>query len=182
MLEKKFTIYLRRNKVNGKCYIGQTCDFDRRERQWKSLNHHYANDHIYNDRAKYGLDNWTVETLAEADNQEDAWELEQRFINDYNTLWPNGYNLAKGGSGHNGCKHSDETIRKISDAKKGKQFNREDLSKQVYQYTLDGELVKVWPSTMECNRNGYGQGNVSACCRGKLKKYKGYRWSYSPIP
>ena len=56
-------------------------------------------------------------------------------------------------------------------------------SKIVYQYTLDGELVKVFPSTMECGRNGYKQGSVAACCRGKYgcKTHKGYRWSYIPL-
>lgn len=54
-------------------------------------------------------------------------------------------------------------------------------SKQVYQYTLDGELVKVWESTNECGRNGYHQGNVVLCCNGKQNKHKGYKWSYEPL-
>ena len=52
------------------------------------------------------------------------------------------------------------------------------LSKPVLQYTLDGELVKKWSSTHECGRNGYNRGNVSACCLGYLKFYKGYIWRY----
>ena len=55
------------------------------------------------------------------------------------------------------------------------------FSKKVYQYTLDGELVKEWSSTAECGRNGYNQGSVAACCRGALKTYKGYIWSYVPL-
>ena len=51
-------------------------------------------------------------------------------------------------------------------------------SKIVIQYNLDGTFVREWPSAMECDRNGYDQGNVSACCRGKLKTYKGYIWKY----
>ena len=54
----------------------------------------------------------------------------------------------------------------------------EKCSKKVYQYTLDGQFVKEWKSTMECGRNGYRQGNVAACCRGKLKTYKGFIWRY----
>ena len=187
LIMKKFIIYLRRNKVNGKCYVGQTGDLKTREYNWKSFSNTYANNHINEDRAKYGLDNWTVEVLATTDNREDAWELEQRFINDYNTLWPNGYNISKGGGGHNGCKFSDETKQKLSEANKGEKnpmygkLNREDKSKQVYQYTLDGTLVKVWPSTMECERNGYSNGTVSECCNGKRKTHKGYRWSYVPL-
>ena len=54
----------------------------------------------------------------------------------------------------------------------------EKCSKKVYQYTLDGKFVKEWKSTMECGRNGYNKGNVAACCRGKLKKYKNFIWKY----
>lgn len=51
-------------------------------------------------------------------------------------------------------------------------------SKRVYQYTLNGELIAIWPSSMECGRNGFSQCCISNCCNGKLETYKGYRWSY----
>ena len=54
-------------------------------------------------------------------------------------------------------------------------------SKKVYQYTLDGELVKIWSSTNECGRNGFCQGWVAACCRGERKTHKGFKWSYTPF-
>lgn len=60
-----------------------------------------------------------------------------------------------------------------------KLLNREDLSKKVYQYTKDGEFVKEWESTKECERkNGFYHSTVSACCNGKLKTYKGFIWKY----
>ena len=58
---------------------------------------------------------------------------------------------------------------------------REEEKKEVYQYTLDGELVKIWSSTNECGRNGYNQGHISKCCNGKRQKHKGYKWSYNPL-
>ena len=61
------------------------------------------------------------------------------------------------------------------------QRSAESRSKQVYQYNLDGELVKIWPSVNECERNGFYHQAVSACCNGKLKNYKGYEWSYKPL-
>lgn len=51
-------------------------------------------------------------------------------------------------------------------------------SKQVAQYTLNGKFIRLWPSTMERNRNGYDFRNVSACCRGEKLTAYGYRWSY----
>lgn len=49
---------------------------------------------------------------------------------------------------------------------------------KVLQFTLDNELVKEYPSSKECGRNGFNQAAVSRCCRGKIKQYKGYKWQY----
>ena len=52
----------------------------------------------------------------------------------------------------------------------------------VYQYTLDGELVKVWNSAHEAARElGFSQGNITMCCQGKRRTHKGYKWSYVPL-
>lgn len=55
------------------------------------------------------------------------------------------------------------------------------LSKKVYQYTIDGKFVKEFESTQECGRNCFDQGAIVRCCKGKIKTYKGYRWSYTKI-
>lgn len=52
------------------------------------------------------------------------------------------------------------------------------LSKRVLQFTLNGELIRKWPSTKECGRNGFNQGAVAACCRGKKPHYKKCLWKY----
>ena len=52
------------------------------------------------------------------------------------------------------------------------------LSKRVLQLSLSGELIREWPSTQECERNGFSSGNISQCCNGKRKTYKGFRWEY----
>lgn len=59
--------------------------------------------------------------------------------------------------------------------------NNNAKSKTVYQYTLDGKLVKIWPSTQECERNGFWHTSVGRCCRGEQKQYKCYMWSYEPL-
>lgn len=51
-------------------------------------------------------------------------------------------------------------------------------SKIVIQYNLDGTFVREWPSTMECERNGYINTCISLCCRGKQKTHKGFIWKY----
>lgn len=52
------------------------------------------------------------------------------------------------------------------------------LSKRVLQLSLDGELIKEWPSTSECGRNGFNQSLVCLCCQGKRKTHKGFRFMY----
>ena len=53
------------------------------------------------------------------------------------------------------------------------------LSKTVAQYTKEGELIKVWQSTMEVQRQlGFDQGTISKATRGKLKTAYGYLWKY----
>ncbi len=54
-------------------------------------------------------------------------------------------------------------------------------SKSVYQYTLEGVLVHVWPSVNETRRYGFSLGHVAACCRGERKTHKGFLWFYTPI-
>lgn len=52
------------------------------------------------------------------------------------------------------------------------------LSKQVGAFNKNGELVFVFPSTMEAGRNGFHSGCISMCCNGKLHHHKGYEWRY----
>ena len=53
------------------------------------------------------------------------------------------------------------------------------LSKTVLQLSLTGDLIREWPSTMECERNGFHHGHVAACCQGERKTHKGFRWEYA---
>ena len=52
------------------------------------------------------------------------------------------------------------------------------LSKKVLQLSLDGELIREWPSTRECGRNGFDSSTIIKCCRGELKTHKGFLWMY----
>lgn len=52
-------------------------------------------------------------------------------------------------------------------------------SKPVAQYTLDGTLIGIYPSASEAARQGFNQGNVDYCCRGKYKTSGGYIWKWA---
>lgn len=81
------------------------------------------------------------------------------------------------------CTYSENNNNPITKERQSKVTNRKNVSKKVYQYTLDGELVKIWPSTRETDRNGFCGNKIACCCRGlkKYKTHKGYRWSYEPL-
>ena len=57
--------------------------------------------------------------------------------------------------------------------------NNPVTSKAVAMYSTDGVLIKTFPSSKEAERQtGVLQGNISRCCRGKIKKSGGYIWKY----
>lgn len=51
------------------------------------------------------------------------------------------------------------------------------ISKEVYQYDLNGKLINKFKSTLEASRIT-GVHNISSCCLGKLKTSGGYIWKY----
>lgn len=52
-------------------------------------------------------------------------------------------------------------------------------SKPIGQYTHDGELVKIWPSVNEAQRQtGFSRGNISQAANGKYKNSHGFVWKY----
>ena len=52
-------------------------------------------------------------------------------------------------------------------------------SKRVLQLSLSGDLIREWPSTKECGRNGFDSSSVTKCCNGKQKTHKGFLWMYA---
>lgn len=57
--------------------------------------------------------------------------------------------------------------------------NNKYLSKEVVQITLDGNIVRVYPSTREVERElGLFHTSISACALGKINKCGGYKWKY----
>ena len=55
----------------------------------------------------------------------------------------------------------------------------ERASKPVGQYSLEGKLIKLWPSLTEVKRQtGFDQGNISLAANGKRKQAYGFIWKY----
>lgn len=56
--------------------------------------------------------------------------------------------------------------------------NDTSRSKKVAQLDLNDNIITIYPSLNEAKRCGYNLGAISACCRGKYNKYKGYKWKF----
>lgn len=116
-------VYLMTNDINGKKYVGISWNPPGR---WED--HFHENDDLKGARLitkalrKYGFRNFTKEVVAVGDRSE-AGALEKELINHMNTLLPNGYNMAEGGTGGKTCsnfKHKPETIDRIKATKAAK--------------------------------------------------------------
>ena len=80
-----------------------------------------------------------------------------------------------------GKHHTEETKRKMSEAKKGKYCGEKNhRSKSVVQIDPNtNEIVNTYSGTSEVARQtGFKQSAISECCRGKRKLYKGFKWMF----
>lgn len=80
--------------TTGKSYVGLTG----RDLWWR-VSRHYRNPESVIGRAlrRYGLEQFDAKVLASSLTLEQACRLEIHFIRKFNTLTPNGYNIAEGG-------------------------------------------------------------------------------------
>jgi len=108
---------------SNRVYVGQTANLKNR------IYHYSTNDCrnqkvLYNSLKKYGFDNCKFEILEETDidniNDREMYYID--FFKSNITKYPEfrGMNCTDGGEGLKGYKPSEETKKKMSDAKKGK--------------------------------------------------------------
>lgn len=94
--EDDYKIYMHRNKINGKIYIGQTKQ--KPENRWRNGEGYKKSPYFYNAIRKYGWDNFEHIILIENLDRDNANILEEKLIKEYNTTDDKyGYNLSSGG-------------------------------------------------------------------------------------
>jgi group I intron endonuclease len=145
-------IYKITNLCNGKNYIGQSVDIERRWREHKCPSMRNKNIYIQNAFKKYGIENFDFEVLQEC-TKEELNELEIKYITELKTQGKAEYNIAAGGSGNSNQYKTEEEMKiigeKISKAKIGKKMSEE--SKRKMSETRKGR--KVSDETKEKIRN-----------------------------
>jgi group I intron endonuclease len=109
-------IYMIKNKINGKIYIGQTIrPIEKRLKEHK-LGQSSKCKAIYSAIKKYGWGNFEIDWYECPD--EDLNFDEDLLVCEIGTLSPCGYNLREGGGSRG--KHNEESRQKMSEASIGK--------------------------------------------------------------
>lgn len=110
----KKDIYVIRNYTNDMCYVGQSVDYKTRFRKHKEeaiRNSFNYKSPLYKAMNDIGTDKFYVEVLERQVENYD--EREKFWIEELNTIWPNGYNLTHGGMRYpnlSGILHHDAKI------------------------------------------------------------------------
>lgn len=112
---KEYCVY-KHTAPNGKTYIGQTCQ--KPEQRWKNGKGYLNNEYFTRAIQKYGWDNFNHEILYSGLTKDESDVLEIELIAKYNSTDKNfGFNMENGGYGKG--KHSQETLIKMSEGRKG---------------------------------------------------------------
>ncbi len=102
-----YYIYKFTNKLNNMSYIGQSINPEKRK--WE---HYYGKktkkNTYFDNHLKKDPNNFVFEIIDSANSQEEIDKLEKEYIEKYNSLKPNGYNILKGGRQQRGAWNSKE--------------------------------------------------------------------------
>ena len=138
-------IYMIKNKIDSKCYIGQSIEKDINTR-WNKHKRNINSDGcpaLYGAFRKYGIDNFDFKIIC-ISFDEYLDDLEIYYISKFNSIAPNGYNLETGGNKNKivhpetcerirkaltGKKHSEERKVNNSNAQKGKKWSEDAKQK-----------------------------------------------------
>lgn len=138
---------------SGKSYIGQTVQ-SLSNRAGHNGKNYIGCKYFYNAIKKHGWNNFIVEILGEFPIEQLNYQ-ERRYIEIFNTLAPNGYNI---------------------------QFDEKNYHKGrkiIYQYDTDGILIRSWQGLKDAaDTLDISLQSLSACLNGNSKTCKDYYWSF----
>ena len=116
-----YCVYVHTNKVNGKMYVGQTCQ--KPTLRWNNGRGYQGSTYFYSAIQKYGWDNFEHEIIASKLTKKEADNFECMLIKELKTQDKEyGYNICDGGTRQNslqGRTLSEEHKHKLSESKLG---------------------------------------------------------------
>lgn len=201
-------VYRITNKINGKSYIGQTCEPDPLKR-WRghineSKKDRSAERPLYKEMNEFGVENFEFVVLEETD---DPVARECYYIQKLDT-YINGYNLTLGGLGKAVFTLSDELVCKtykeqetisktaellecdVASIKKvlirngihitssQEHFAKERSLKVARLDPETGEILEVFDSVTDANRKYSASKHIGSVCLGKRQTCCGFGWKY----
>lgn len=182
-------IYKITNSITHQIYIGQTT----RSVEFRWWQHKYPNSKMsLLKRAikEYGENSFIIEILEEIchENRQELSILlnaiEIKYIKENNSLYPNGYNVLKGGK-HS--PHTPESKEKIAASKRGKK--RPDMLKHMDKIhekckkkVICNETGQIWNSVKECaSFFKVKPKQISRVLKGQRKRLK-WQFTFSYLP
>jgi len=150
---KIYYLYLIKDLLNEKVYVGQTV---RPKERWSQHRSHSKNNpiqYIHLAIAKYGVQNFQFETVASCTSQEDADCVEIELIQQYDSCnKENGYNISSGGDPAwnrglpkeqqpmYGKRQSEHQKQRCSETHTGKKFFHTPKTKSKITKSLTGKI------------------------------------------
>lgn len=155
-------IYKIENSINDKIYIGLT---KKKRPTDRFSQHRYQARHLkstdksllHKAMAKYGVDNFSFSIIEEVDNNIMP-QREQYWIEYYNSITPNGYNITKGGEGTPGFSRTQTKEEREKRKNSNKKFfeehpeKRKEISQRTQKLWQDPEYRK---KVTESNKRFY---------------------------
>lgn len=137
-------IYIIRNIVNYKIYIGQT--IHTLHSRWNSHLSAFRNKDnskswaLYGAFKKYGIDNFVIIRFKNCDDDK-LDEIETHYIKVFGSMCPNGYNIRSGGKTGQHCEESREKMRQAKLGPNNPNFGkpRSEKFKQLMSVKKSGE-------------------------------------------
>ena len=155
MSYKKITgIYMIKCKINNKVYIGQSKNIKKRFSYHRSaLNrNNHDNDLLQNDWNKYGQDYFEFNIIVECEEHK-LNELEREYINEYKSC-DFSYNMTFGKDENGAEIYTEETKKKMSEVRKGKQHT-EETKKKISESKMGHEVREETRKKISESKTGY---------------------------
>lgn len=180
-------IYIFKNNINGKCYVGQSIKLRSRIKDHlRNAKNMKIDLPIYRAINKYGFHNFSIDILESfVPDPEEPTEniikrlddLEIKYIEEYKA-YSDGYNCTKGGDfGVLGLKMTVEQKKKISDITKCTVVK---FYKPIYLYSLeDHSLIYAISITAAANITNIDRSNLTKTAKGLYRQTHNYLVAFS---